>query len=204
MQKVIIVSFCFISMLHAMEQPPAELFIGMAQEEHIPMLTALSKEVIDEFFRPLMLVEHPDNPLAKNSQLLNKFLVNLDDGFVRHLKRVTSSTENSDGYVVVASNNEDPNNILGFCAFTKKEDFIYVHYIAVSQHVRGKGIGKGLLNAALSTYKDVFLCKLKTFAYGNEATQAFYERLGFTSRGLCTLVEGAPNTHIMYQLDIKK
>jgi len=204
MQKIIILSLCFTSMLHAMEQQPNKILIGSVQEKHVHALTSFNREIINNFFKPLMLVEHPDNPFAQNPHLLDNFFVNLNIGFARRLEEAVSNRGNINAHIVIALDHENLDKILGFCAFTKREDCIYVNFIAVAEQVRGKGVGKALLNAALSTYNDISSCQLKTFAFGNEATRAFYERFGFTNRGLATLVEGAPNTHIMYQLDIKK
>lgn len=187
-----------------MEQQLDGFAIGRAQEEQRVLLTALSKSTIDEFFRPLLLVEHPDNPFVQNTEALNILLNNFDSGFTRHLECAISDVKNNNEHVQVAVSNEKPDELLGFCAFTKKEDCVYINMIIVSQYFRNKGIGKALMDSVLSTYKDNDLYKLKTFAYGNAAVCAFYEKLGFENKGICTLIEGAPNTHILYQLDLKK
>ena len=47
--------------------------------------------------------------------------------------------------------------------------------------------------------------KLKIITIINEKTHAFYERYGFTTtKEPHSLLESAPNTHIIYTLNIKK
>lgn len=197
----IIISFCFIFTLNAMEQHPHEFSIGFAQEKHIPALKALSEEVTDEFFKPTMIREYSDYP----PESLHTFFNELDRAVEELFRKATSNLDNSDDHIVIASHNEDPDKILGLCAFTKKENLLFVQYLIVSQQLRGKGIGKALLNKVLSIYEDLTVCGLVTLARGNAAAHAFYEHLGFTStKELCAALECMPNTHIMYQLDIKK
>lgn len=202
MKKLIfLISFSFIFTLSAMEQQSSEFFIGMAQEKHIPELTALSDEVIEEFFKPVMYKEYTDYP----TESIDAFFSAADSFFKEFFIKATSNVENNNDHVVIASSNQEPDKLLGLCAFEKNEDFIFIDYLIVSQQLRGKGLGKALLHKALSTYKDINSCKLVTLARGNEATQAFYEKLGFTStKELCDAHESLPKTHFMYQLDIKK
>lgn len=197
----LIISFCFVFTLGAMEKEANELFIGMAQKEHISALTALSDEVIEEFFKPVMYKEYADRP----TESLDAFFSAADNFFKEFFIKATSNVENNHDHVVIASTNKEPEKLLGLCAFEKQEDLIFIDYLIVSQKLRGKGIGKALLHKALSTYGDISSCKLVTLARGNEATQAFYEKFGFTStKELCDAHESLPKTHFMYQLDIKK
>jgi len=205
MKRIIISFLCFIATLHAMEQMQNDIFIRFAQEEHMPALKALSNEVVNEFFKPTMIVGCPDNPFIQNPEVLNEFFNEINVLWFEFLEKATSDIDNNDDRILIASNNEEPNKILGLCAFTKEEDCLFIQYLIVSQQARGKGIGRALAKNTLSTYKDITSCKFETLAYGNEAIHALYERYGCTSlKELRTTVECIPNTHIMYQLDIKK
>jgi ribosomal protein S18 acetylase RimI-like enzyme len=196
-----ITSFCFIFTLGAMEKQSNELFIGMAEEKHIPALTALSDEVIEEFFKPVMYKEYTDYPEGSLETWFNA----CDSFFEDFFKKATSNIENNNDYILIASTNKESDTLLGLCACTKEEQSIFINYLIVSQHLRGKGIGKALVHKALSTYGDISSCKLVTLARGNEAAHAFYEKFGFTStKELCDAHESMPKTHFMYQLDIKK
>ena len=201
----IIISFCFIFTLRAMEEQSNEISIEFAQRNHIPALIALSREASDEFFKPAMVAGYPDNPSIQNPEVLNEFFNEIDVLWGELLEKATSNVDDTGNCVLLASHNADPDKILGFCAFSKENASLFIQYLVVSQQLRGKGIGKALLNKALSTHEDITVCRLVTLAYGNAATHAFYEHLGFTStKELCTAVERIPNTHFMYQLDINK
>jgi len=202
MKKIIIISFCFfVIALHAMEQQSHELFIDFAQEKHIPAITTLSDEVWDDFFKPTMIREYSDYP----PEAIQEFFDTADIVFEELFKKATSNIENNKDRIVIASTNKESDNLLGLCAFTKQENLLFINYLIVSQQLRGKGIGKALLSKALSTYNDVTVCKLVTLARGNSATQAFYEKLGFTStKELCGGLPCMPNTHFLYELAIKK
>jgi ribosomal protein S18 acetylase RimI-like enzyme len=202
---IIIISFCLISTLRTMEQLPNEVLIDFAEQKHIPALKALSDEVVNEFFKPAMIAGYSDNPSVQNPEVLNQFFDGIDAMWDELLEKATSSIENNGNRVLTASTKEEPDKILGCCAFTKEDTTLYIQYLIVSKQARGKGIGKALANNALSMYKDITSCKFDTLAYGNDEIQALYERHGCTStKELSTAVACIPNTHIMYQLDIKK
>lgn len=207
MKKIMITFCCFISALGAMEQLPDGISINRVQEKDILRVMALSNEIMDEFFRPLMLAEYPGNPFANNPELFNIFFDKINSGWVKHLESVTSGAENNNAHVLIASDNEDPDKIVGFCAFAKKEDLIYIYQMMVSQSARNKGIAKALFKTALSMYTDIVSCQFKTFAYGNELMHKLCEHYGVINKGITKLAimpEGTPATHFMYQLDIKK
>lgn len=212
MNKLIIIFFCFTSTLHPMELPSG-IVISRVQESQMPALISFNKKIIEDFFKPLMLTKHPENPFPKNKFLLDTFLNKLDSGFETHLKDAVTYVEyknddviihmNNNAHVMVASH-KDLSNILGFCAFTKMGDCIYINLLAVSHNFRRKGIGKALLKSALLIYKDTLCCKLQTFAYANESVQLFYKRFGFNEIGFNTIIKDGPTTHIMYELKINK
>jgi ribosomal protein S18 acetylase RimI-like enzyme len=205
MKKSIIISFCFVFSLSAMEQQSYEFAISRAQEKHIPALTVLSNEVLDEFFKPTMTSTYSQYSSTHDMEALHRFFNDIAGFFEKFFIKATGSIKNNNDHILIASRNDNPDKILGLCAFTKEENSIFIQYLIVSQKLRGKRIGRTLLNNALSMYKDVAVCKLVTLAHGNDATHAFYEQLGFTStKEICTIVDYLPNTHIMYQLDIRQ
>lgn len=190
--------------LYATPTQSTDVSIQFAQQKDIPALTAIHQEVRNEFFKPTMATGYPEY-FAHNTEFLDECFNEVDGLLAELFKESTNDTDNN-MHILIATDNEEPNKILGLCAFKKAEaDSIFIDYLIVSQPSRGKGIGKALLNNALSTYKDINSCSLATLANNNAAVHAFYERCGFTStKELCTALERVPNTHIMYQLNIKK
>ena len=58
-----------------------------------------------------------------------------------------------------------------------------IHHMAVAEDMRGKGIGKSLLNGALSALKAEGINKVACLVFGyNETGNAFWESQGFTLR----------------------
>jgi len=187
----------YITLIHT-----SEISIRFSQPHDIPALCALNENVLDEYFGPTLITGYPEY-FANNEPLLLQFNDSWNEMFKTLLNEGINNLDNH--HILVASHNEDPNNIIGLCAFTKENDSIYLQYLIVSEKSRGQGTGKKLLDNALSMYPDVRTCWLETIANANEKTHAFYERYGFTTtKELYTLVEYVPNTHIIYTLNINK
>jgi ribosomal protein S18 acetylase RimI-like enzyme len=177
--------------------------IKLAQPENIPALITLNEELLDEYFGPTLVTGFPEY-FSYDTPLLQEFREGWNCMFQTILEDGIEQLD--DHHILIATNNEYPKVILGLCAFTKKEDSIHLEYLIVSQKLRNKGIGKMLLDTALAMYDDVTTCWLETIAAeSNKKTHAFYERYGFTStKEPHSLIECAPNTHIIYQLTIAK
>jgi GNAT superfamily N-acetyltransferase len=178
-----------------------EYLIKSAQEEHITAIQSLNEEVLDDFFKPTMIREYSND---NSIESLNLFFGKFDTFFESFIEKATQNDDQNNEHILIASSKEDPDKIVGLCAFTKEENSIFIEYLIVSSKLRGKGIGKDLLKKALLTFDDIASCKLHTLARGNDAVHAFYEHLGFTStKELCSMDECLPNSHILYQLDRK-
>lgn len=182
----------------------SEFSIKFAQQKDVPACTALHKKVSNEFFKPTITTGYPDY-FANNKELLHDFFNEIDNLFNQALTSATNNTENNKQHFLIASDLHKPDKILGLCAFRKKDDSIFIDYMIVDEQSRKKGIGKTLFNIALITYKDVTSCKLETLNNGNEAMHKLYERYGFVStKQPCTVYDRTPDTHIMYELNLKK
>lgn len=60
----------------------------------------------------------------------------------------------------------------------------YIHHTAVSPDHRGQGIGSRLVDAALAALTREGITKVALVAFSrNEAGNAFWEKMGFTTRG---------------------
>lgn len=199
LKAIIIIAALSTTFVHT-----SEISIKNAEQKDIPALIALNKEVMDEYFKSAVITGYPDSPIAQNPELLNDFLNQFTNRYEPIFHNITNEN-NNDYHVLIASNKKDQEKILGLCIFRKEEkNSLYIQYIIVSQQSRGKGIGKALLDNALSFHDDITSCTLKTFAHGNDATRAFYEKYGFIKKELCTLDERMPNGDIIYELNLKK
>ena len=176
--------------------------IKFAEQHHIPTLIALNEELLDEYFGPTLVAGYPEY-FSYDTPLLYEFREGWNYMFQIILEEGIDQL--NDHHILIASDDENPDNIIGLCAFAKEDNSIHLEYLIVSQKLRNKGVGKMLLDTALTMYDDVTTCWLETIAKANEKTHAFYERYGFTStKETHSLIECAPNTHIYYTLDIKK
>lgn len=179
-----------------------EFSIKSAEQKDIPALISLNEELLDEYFGPTLVAGYPEY-FSYDEPLLYEFRNGWNYMFEYILEKGINHSENS--HILVVSDNNNPDTIIGLCAFAKEENTIHLEYLIVSQKMRNKGIGKMLLNASLTLYDDVTTCWLETIANANENTHAFYERYGFKStKEPHALVEGAPSTHIYYTLNIRK
>ena len=66
---------------------------------------------------------------------------------------------------------------------------IYIADIGVSKDIRGKGLGKLLMNYVIDNYGPYQPLYLRTGKYKNDKTIGFYKKLGFTSTDIEEAVE---------------
>lgn len=192
-----------LAVLHTTFTYADKIFIQPAQQKHIPEIVALDKEVVDEFYVPTMIAGYPEL-FAHNKELLDTVNDTWNEHIALLLKNGTSNENNNNQHILIASDEKEPDKILGFCLFTKQEDYIHIQHLIIVKQARGKGIGTKLLDNALSTYKDIHICNVETLARNNDATRAFYEKYGFKEKEFCTLDERMPNGSIVYELHLKK
>lgn len=59
----------------------------------------------------------------------------------------------------------------------------YIYHTAVREDMRGRGIGRALVNEALNALKDEGISKIALVAFAkNEEGNAFWEKMGFSQR----------------------
>jgi GNAT superfamily N-acetyltransferase len=94
----------------------------------------------------------------------------------RHIRRGTA----------LVATTADHRDILGGLLFTAKPPAYHVRWLVISEHVRGKGIGRALMADAIRRFiTDDGTVAAVTFGAGHpgasaSGARAFYERLGFT------------------------
>ena len=186
-----------------------EFTIRPTQAQDLIELKVLSGKVINEHFRKSIIAGYPDSPVVQNPELLNTYLKNMADGFATIFEE--KQLQDTKHRLFTAIKNDNEHTIIGFCFSQQLNDKqAYIRYIIVDENFRDKGIGTALLQITLDSYENISSCELKTLAYGNEKTHAFYEKHGFVSdkipaplaRKLCEHSDTI--TFILYHLDLAK
>jgi len=92
-------------------------------------------------------------------------------------------TENNFAHYIVAE--DESGNIVGFCGMWIVIDSAQITNVAVSQNVRGHGIGEGLMREAMLSAKnqDVDVMSLEV-RVSNTVAQNLYRKLGFQDGGI--------------------
>jgi len=158
-----------------------EIGIRSAQPEDLPILARLSKQVINEHFAAVITKGYPDSPIAQNPVLLDEYLNAFSECYDDLFDQKQNVLQQADLRLLVAVDQQEQENILGFC-FSHKEDVqAYIGLLLIDKKHRNRGIGSALLTHTINSYKGVTSCALKMFSHGDEGTQAFYEKQGFTS-----------------------
>lgn len=92
-------------------------------------------------------------------------------------------TENNFAHYIVAE--DELGNIVGFCGMWIVIDTAQITNVAVSESVRGQGIGEGLMREAIKTAKeynaDVMSLEVRV---SNSIAQNLYRKLGFQDGGI--------------------
>ncbi|CAM5206866.1 [Ribosomal protein bS18]-alanine N-acetyltransferase OS=Ureibacillus acetophenoni OX=614649 GN=SAMN05877842_11661 PE=3 SV=1 [Ureibacillus acetophenoni] len=92
-------------------------------------------------------------------------------------------TENNFAHYVVAE--DELGNIVGFCGIWIVIDSAQITNVAVSESVRGQGIGEGLMREAMKLAKehnaDVMSLEVRV---SNSIAQNLYRKLGFQDGGI--------------------
>lgn len=92
-------------------------------------------------------------------------------------------TTNLHAYYVVAEN--DAHQIVGFCGMWLVMDESHITNVAVTEHVKGQGIGEGLMREAIRVAKEhgVVLMTLEV-RVSNTIAQNLYRKLDFQNGGI--------------------
>ena len=80
---------------------------------------------------------------------------------------------------------------MGFIAFTTRRTILHaapsalIDELIISKNYQGKGVGKELIRAAMEKCKELGCCEIEVSAeLTNSNARAFYEKCGFTERGV--------------------
>jgi ribosomal-protein-alanine N-acetyltransferase len=99
------------------------------------------------------------------------------DAFVQEM------TTNLHAYYIVAEN--DQGQIVGFCGMWMIIDESHITNVAVAEHVKGQGIGEGLMREAIRVAREheVVLMSLEV-RVSNTIAQNLYRKLDFQNGGI--------------------
>lgn len=158
-----------------------EIQIRSAQVKDFPILSSLSKRVIKEDFGAVIIKGYPDSPIAQDPILLDEYLYVMADCYNDLFDEKNNLLKADNVRFLVAIDQQKPENILGFCFSHKEDAQAYIGLLVIDREHRKRGIGSALLTQTINSHKGITSCALKTFSHGNEETQAFYEKYGFTS-----------------------
>lgn len=187
-----------------------EIIIRPAELKDLPFLAALSKKIINEDFREILINGYPTSPVAQNPHVLETYLTNMTAAFgtIFEPKQLYDTRQR---LFVAVQEKGNKSVIAGFC-FSQQisKNQAYIRYIFVDSNYRHQGIGNILLTATLDSYPTISSCELRTFAHGNDTVHAFYEKYGFISDKIPAPLQRQYSeysdtiTFILYHLDIKK
>jgi len=103
--------------------------------------------------------------------------------------------------------------LVGYCRFNQKNpQNVHIYFVGVDTSLRRQGIGAKLIQAAIHSFENLTHCTLRTHAYRNDETHAFYQKLGFKIVGFASLDpqtgiisdnSDLPITHANYYLTIQ-
>jgi ribosomal protein S18 acetylase RimI-like enzyme len=158
-----------------------EIIIRSAQSKDLSILALLNKQIIKEDFGAIITSGYPNSPIAQNPVLLDEYLNTMHECYSDLFNEEENLLQNTNLRLLVAVDQQKPENILGFC-FSHQEDVqVYIRLLLIDKNYRNKGVGGALLTQTIKSYNGITSCALRTFSHGNEGTRAFYEKYGFTS-----------------------
>ncbi|KGR76891.1 ribosomal protein S18-alanine N-acetyltransferase [Ureibacillus manganicus] len=93
-------------------------------------------------------------------------------------------TENNFAHYIIAE--DDLGNIVGFCGMWLVIDSAQITNVAVSESVRGLGIGEGLMREAIRIAKEQYNIEVMSLEVrvSNIVAQNLYRKLGFNDGGI--------------------
>ena len=200
----------FIATIYTFSSQCSQIIIRKARLEDLPQIAALKQEAAKNDFENIIINGYPNSPIAQSPELLHEYLNSVTSRLYELFKEELSSKSSTEQYLLVAVNNQNPDDIVGLCFSQRQDTQAYIRFMAVAENSRRKGVGSELVTKTISMYANVDSCALKTFSHANKKTHAFYEKCGFTSdKKLVNLVtkhsaHADTITFVSYQLNLKK
>lgn len=144
---------------HAPDAPAGAVAIGPARAGQRDALERIAREA----FAQSRFFADPGFPRERCRELYAAFLRRGLDGAP---ERLTLASEDAGGFVA--------------CHLDRERGVGTIELIAVAEDVRGGGVGRALVDAALATFADAGLARAEVVTQGaNVASQRLYQHAGF-------------------------
>lgn len=116
----------------------------------------------------------------EDRQLIHRFLVNAGTNTLRSFTYFDSrSLDILDNHVVTLVLEDDDKSIIGYGHLDKEDETVWLG-IALSQGHKGKGLGKVIMDALISSASEEGVDEIKLSVYrDNVPAQRLYEKFGF-------------------------
>tara|TARA_Y100001973_G_C5156100_1_gene310843 strand:+ start:16 stop:438 length:423 start_codon:yes stop_codon:yes gene_type:complete len=116
----------------------------------------------------------------EDRQLIHRFLVNAGTNTLRSFTYFDSrGLDVLDNHVVTLVLEDDDESIIGYGHLDKEDETVWLG-IALSQGHKGKGLGKVIMNALISSASEEGVDEIKLSVYrDNVPAQRLYEKFGF-------------------------
>jgi len=177
--------FSSLFFLKAIALGPDQIQVRPAQPDDLTQILALDRRVTYEFFKPLYQNHYGQFEFGKNP----------DRFFEEELKE---DARLYPGYIAGQAGQEskriltahygrscfDRTTLAGFILFHIDHTTVHIDLLLVDKNFRRLGVGRKLVVSVLESFPTATSCVARLLKFGNEATVAFYESLGFVNKGL--------------------
>lgn len=180
--RLVVFALLSINFLNARNDP--RIIIRPGVQSDIAPALALDRRVTMEYFKMLFTTCYTDLPIAYDPE----YYLGLDLNFDKKL--FADCVNLIDCERLYVAFDQELGKLAGFVAFHKESDSVgEIYLLMIDKEYRRMGLGKKLVEAAITSMKDMDFWGLYVHAYNQEA-RTFYTSLGFEYMGL------GPKAHI--------
>ncbi len=171
----------FFSLITSFLNASGTVVVRPAQMHELNAIMELDRRVAFEFFKPLYLQSYAHLPCGQDPDFyLERELGQDREWFAEFLQGGKSGD-----YRLLVACDVTAQRPIGLLLFHRKDELsLELDLLLVDKAARGLGVGKSLILQALATFEDITICDVYPFRFGNDATLAFYEKMGFVRLGL--------------------
>lgn len=157
----------------------ADIEIRFACDKDLPELLILDRVVSYEFFKPLWIAGYSHTVLGKNPDYYLEKDLQLDEVLFHQAVKADGQAR------LCIAHDTKSNRTVGLLLFHREnEKSLKLDLFMINKEYRGKGIGRKLLQIALTAFPNITTCDVYVLRFANENTQKFYQAMGFQCLGL--------------------
>lgn len=154
------------------------------------------KPIFANHYANLWIGQYPDEFLEKDIK-----------NDIENFEKCITDPSNDQKLLIAYDNSKQA--CVGFIIFHKDNNKLVIDLLLIEKEYRNLGIGKKLMQRALTIFDNINICNLHVLKFGNEAAQKFYESLGFVNIGeppADSKGDGFKHKdlHFLYQLEVKE